>query len=206
MTPSEYIEINECKPLTDVELGRGKDKLRISGTEELIPWIEVYARITAGMKMTDIAEIYGQGRKIALFAMKDGITHDKVAMDFLDGEIRQRKQMAALENSNPIVAKTMKEMANEYAPDVMKRIVELSSATVKRSQELIDDATTNDMKNIWDTMQKMTDTLEITERHSAGVNIANSVIRVEGFKFEQDLPPSIEAEIVEEDDNDKKGL
>ena len=202
MTPNEYIKENKLPLLTEAELERGKDKLRISGTEELIPWIEVYARITAGMKMTDIAEIYGQGRKIALFAIEDGITYDKVAMDFLDNEIKQRKQMAALEDSNPIVAKTMKEMANEYAPDVMKSIAELSSSTVKRSQELIEDATTNDMKNIWDTMQKMTDTLEITERHSTSAGHGNISIAVQGFQFIEDTPPAVEVEIIEGEEED----
>jgi len=202
MTPEEYIEENALKPLTDVELDRGKDKLRISGTEELIPWTEVYARITARMSMEHIAEIYGQGRKIALFAKEDGISFDKVAMDFLDNEIQQRKQMAMLEETSPVVAKTMKEMANEYAPDVMKQISELSTATVKRANELIEDSTTNDMKNIWDTMQKMTDTLELTSRHAsaASISIGNQINSGAEFVVEIDVPP--EKDIIDVKDTD----
>ena len=200
MTPNEYVDELSLKPLTSVELERGKDKLRISGTEDLIPWTEVYARITAGMSMSDIAEIYGQGRKIALFAMEDGISYDAVAMDFLDNEIKQRKAMATLESTSPVVAKTMKEMANEYAPDVMKSISELSTATVKRAHDLIEESTTNDMKNIWDTMQKMTDTLELTHRHASAssISIANAVTGGTEFVVEIDHPPEpTDAEVID---------
>ena len=48
-TPEQYIQIHDCKPLTPNELNYGKTKLRISNSDELIPWEEIYTRIAAAV-------------------------------------------------------------------------------------------------------------------------------------------------------------
>lgn len=199
MTPDEYIEFHDFKPLTKKELKKGKNSLKIYGTDEPMPWTEIYTRISAGFSMAHIAQIYGHGRKIALWAIHDNIQYIPELKEVLDGEINQREKVSALQQANPVVAKTMLEMANEYAPDVGKKVVMLSSSLVDRAQTLInsEDSTSSDLLNIAKAVQTMTDTIELTQRFSSGVQVNNNNISVSGFHFELDAPPEtidIEAE------------
>ncbi len=199
MTIDEYISDNNYKPLTKREIAN-KHKAKIRGTDDLMPWTEVYTRLSAGMSILDVIYIYGNGRKIALFAKMDGIEVNDVLSDTLDQEILQRRKMGEIEAKNPEVARTMKEMVNEYAPDVGRDVIMLSKKLVAKATELVeeDECSSNDLKNIASAVQTMTDTIEITQRHSAGVNISTGDMVVEGFSFVLDSPPEkdvIDAEI-----------
>ena len=188
MTIDEYISDNNYKPLTDREIGN-KHKAKIRGTDDLIPWTEVYTRLSAGMSILDVIYIYGNGRKIALFAKMDGIEVNDVLSDTLDQEILQRRKMGEIEAKNPEVARTMKEMVNEYAPDVGRDVIMLSKKLVAKAVELVeeDECSSNDLNNIAKAVQTMTDTIEITQRHSAGAGLGNVNIAVQGFSFIEDL-------------------
>ena len=203
MTPEEYVKFNDCKPLTKKERKKGKNKLRIYNTDEPMPWTEIYTRISGGMSMEHIEEIYGHGRKIALWAIEDNIHIVPEISDTVDSEIEQRRKMKEIQVANPVVAKTMLEMANEYAPDVGKEVVLLSQSLVKKAQKLIndEDCSSNDLNNIAKAVQTMTDTIELTQRHSAGIQVgAGGSVNVQGFEFVLDAPPeeeAIEAEVEE---------
>ncbi len=206
MTIDEYISDNNYKPLTKREIAN-KHKAKIRGTDDLMPWTEVYTRLSAGMSILDVIYIYGNGRKIALFAKMDGIEVNDVLSDTLDQEILQRRKMGEIEAKNPEVARTMKEMVNEYAPDVGRDVIMLSKKLVAKATELVeeDECSSNDLNNIAKAVQTMTDTIEITQRHSAGVNINAGDMVVEGFSFVLDSPPEkdvIEAEIEGGDTSD----
>ncbi len=200
MTIDEYISDNNYKPLTKREIAN-KHKAKIRGTDDLMPWTEVYTRLSAGMSILDVIYIYGNGRKIALFAKMDGIEVNDVLSDTLDQEILQRRKMGEIEAKNPEVARTMKEMVNEYAPDVGRDVIMLSKKLVAKATELVeeDECSSNDLKNIASAVQTMTDTIEITQRHSAGVNISTGDMVVEGFSIVADLPP-IEVDVIECED------
>ena len=193
--------------LTEAELKFGKDRIKIWGTQELMPWVDVYARIAAGMDIKHIAQKYGHERMITLWAEQDGIEPIKDIIDLVDDEIIQRRKMLEVENKNPAIAMTLKEVVNEYAPDVAVELVKLTSSMIRKGQAILDDedSTTNDMKNIAQAVQTMTDTVEISERFSTNAGTGNINISVPGFSFIEDLPPeSIEADIViEKDESDE---
>ena len=201
MTVKEYIEKNSFKPLSAKEI-EDMHKVKISGTDNPMPWTEVFTRLSAGMEMDDVVYIYGNARKIALFAQREGVDADPVLSKVVDDEILQRRKMNEIELNNPVVARTMKEMVNEYAPDVGRDVAILSKKVVKRATNLVDDdeCSAADLKNITAAIQTMTDTLEITQRHSAGVTVNNGDIQVNGFEFKLDTPPDpIEVDVIEVD-------
>ncbi len=193
MTVEEYIEDKKLKPLTKKEILH-KDNLKIRGTDQPMPWTEIYTRLSAGMSILDVIYIYGNARKIALFAQRDGITVNDILADTLDQEILQRRKMNEIESSNPEVARTMKEMVNEYAPDVARDVIMLSKKLVKKATDLVEEeqCTSNDLQNIAKAVQTMTDTIELTQRHSVGVNISTGDMVVEGFSIVADLPPKLD--------------
>ena len=190
MTPEQYINEHNLNPLTDNEIKRGKQTLKIRGTDEYVNWTEVYTRISAGMAMSDIAEIYGNGRKIALFAQLDGVTINDTLSKTLDNEIVQRRAMDSLATSDPIIVRTMKEMANEYAPDAARKISLLSIKLIDKAEEIIDeqDPTTNDLLNISRAIQTMSDTIELTQRHASGAT-TNLNMQIDGFSIIEDIKP-----------------
>ncbi len=187
--------------LTAAELKRGKDKIKIWGTQELMPWTDIYARIAAGMDIKHIAQKYGHERMITLWAEQDGIEPIKDIIDLVDNEIIQRRKMLEVENKNPAIAMTLKEVVNEYAPDVAVELVKLTTSMIRKGQAILDDeeSTTNDMKNIAQAVQTMTDTIEVSERFSTNAGTGNISIAVQGFSFIEDTPPAIEAEVVPSD-------
>ena len=201
MTPEQYINEHSLNPLSDTEIKRGKQSIKIRGTDEYINWTEVYTRISAGMSMNDIADIYGNGRKIALFAQLEGVTVNDTLSKTLDGEIVQRRKMDSLTASDPDVGRTMREMANEYAPDVAKKIALVSVKLIDKAEEIIDeqDPTTSDLLNISRAIQTMSDTIELTQRHASSTNIGNAQISVQGFDFVIDTPKDDVIDVVDTD-------
>lgn len=202
MTPQEYVDFNDFKSLTNKELKKGKNSLRIYNTDEPMPWTEVYTYIAAGRSMLDIAEKYGHGRKIALWAIHDNIQYIPAINDAFIGEIEQRKKMDAISQTNPVVAKTMLEMVNEYAPNVGRDVALLSADIVKRAKAIInnDDCSSSDLLNIANAIQKTTDTVELTQRFSSGISIGHATITPAGFDFVLDVP-EVSSDIIDIEDN-----
>ena len=199
LSPKEYAELNQFKPLTPKEKKRGKEKLTISGTDEPMPWAIIYSKIRIGEPIDNIAEVYGHKRKITLWAIEDNIEYIPELGETLIEEVGQRKKMDAIERADPTLALTIKETANEYAPDATRKAVTLGVALMDEGLKMAKsgDCSTNDLKNLSDMLQKITDTLEITKRHSAGVNVNTNNVKVTGFDFVLDEPEAIEAEIEE---------
>ena len=202
VTPQEYIDQNKVKPLTEKEIQKGKEHLTIFGTDDPIPWEEVYTRIAAGMDMGHIAHIYGNGRKIALWAVHDGITKDQTISDLLDSEIEQRNKMQEIANVNPTVAQTLHDMANEYAPDSAKNIAIFANKVVIEATNALSNPrkTSLDLVNLTKAVQTASDTLGHTQRHASGNTINNNTIKVDGFGFVEDLGPQqlIEGQVINE--------
>ena len=198
MTPEEFIEMHDCKPLSTNELNYGKDKLRISNTNTIIPWEEVYTRIAAGMDMEHIAEIYGQGRKIALWAIHDKIKLIPEVSTLVDDEITQRRKMAALSEESITAASTIQEMANEYAPDVAKDIVLFAQKAIQAATTDIDKPkrTTLDLVNLTKAVQTASDTLGTTQRHASQAQGAQATVLTGGWAFVLD-PPKDQLEIID---------
>ena len=192
MTPQEYIDDHEVKPLTPQEIKKGKKSLRIYGTDDPMPWDEIYTRISAGMSMKEIAHIYGHGRKIALWAQRDKISTTEEMSNLLDDEIVQRKKMAALEEASPTAAKTIMEMANEYAPDATKNIALFGNKLIHKAANALDKdkLTSLDMVNLSKAVMTVSDTLGHTQRHANAAAVTHNQIQVEGFAFHMGTPPA----------------
>lgn len=198
MNPQEYIEAKKIKKLSKKELQNGKDVVKISGTKIPMPWNEVYARIAMGVSMEDLDVKYGNIRKIALWAVHDNIEFNPFLSDIVDDEIMQRRKFKEVGLESPIVAKTMLEIVNEYAPDVGKEVAKLSYNLVKKAQTIVnDDCTSKDLQNIASAVQTMTDTVEITKRHSNASNVNVGVNTPNGFTFvlDEEPKPVIDAEV-----------
>ncbi len=190
ISPKEFIELNKIKPLTKKEHKKGKDTLCIHGTNQPMPWKEVYARIAIGEPIEKIADKYGHVRKIALWALEDEISHYVELGEVFVAEVEQRRKMDNIERANPTVAMTIREAANEYAPDAPRKAVNLSLALLDEGNKRVaeGECTTNDLKNLAEMMQKTTDVLGLTERHASNAGQQLN-IQVEGFSIVQDLPP-----------------
>ena len=202
-TPQEYLDEMNPKPLTTAEIKRGKKSLCISGTDTLMPWEEIYTRISAGMDMGHIALKYGHGRKIALWAVHDKVTTNETMSKLLDDEIVQRRKVDAVADVSATAANTLMDMANEYAPDVSKQAVLLSQDVLKRASVIVNEtnpkraATSLDLVNIMKAQQMVTDSLGLTDRHAASASHTQNNVMVEGFTFSLDSPPqSIDTEVV----------
>lgn len=206
MTPEEYITFNNCKPLTKKELKKGKNSLKIYGTDELMPWTEVYTYISIGKSMDDLAEKYGHGRKIALWAVKDNVQFIPTIADAFEGELEQRNKMKAIGETSPVVYETIMDAANEYAPDLATNVAKFSDSLIQRATKLInkDDCSSSDILNCAKAVQTATDVTGHTQRHASSVNIGSVHTAPEGFFFVEDKPLEAitEAELVEEGDKD----
>ncbi len=191
MTPSKFAEDNDFSPLSAVELKRGKHKIKIPGTDDLMPWEEVYTRIGAGMSMEHIVHIYGNARKVTLWAIQDGIDTNQVISDLLDSEIEQRHKMKAIQDQSPTAAITIHEMANEYAPDAVKNIALFSDKLIREATTALDNKrkTSLDMINLAKAVQTASDILGHTQRHANANSLTHNEIKVEGFTIALDKPP-----------------
>ena len=203
MTPEEYVDFHKYPPLNINELNRGKDSLNISNTQDPMPWEEVYTRIVAGMDMEHIAEIYGQGRKIALWAIHDNIKHAPEVTELLEGEIDQRRKMQQIEEATPVAAATLYSMANEYAPDAAKNIAVFANKAILAATDDLDKPkrTTLDLVNLTKAVQTASDVLGHTQRHASGAQTTNNTVLTGGWMFELNAPQD-QLEIIEAETDD----
>jgi len=188
----------EFKPLTEKELRKGKDSIKIYKSKKKMPWDKVYTRIKAGQPLDIIAQKYGNIRKIVLWAIEDGIDVDEELDSLVDDKIEVDRKMNMIEAVNPNISNTLKEMVAEYAPDLATEVAKFSKKAVKTAQRLISDkeCTSNDFRNITAGMQTLTDMTSLTERHNKVGGNSVTQVNVTGFDFVQDNTPVIEAEIV----------
>jgi len=197
-SPSEFASINEFKPLSDKEVKRGKYKVKIAGTKEPIPWDVVYSQIRSGYPYEDIQHEFGEIRKIIMFAIEDSIEYLPLAGELLDEEVGIAEKKTALAAVDLTLVKTIEEGVSRYAPDLIKNVSIFGAQLVQRATHMIntDYATTSDLLNASKAVQTVTDTLEVTQRHSAGVQIGNAQVAVQGFEFVLDSPPE-DNEVIE---------
>ncbi len=203
----QYAKDNDLKPLTDKELKKGKKKVKIYGTDDKMPWNDVYTRIRVGMRFEHINERYGNIRKIVLFAIKDGVDFEEALSEALDEKIVADRKFNNIEAVNPEAGGAMRDMVVEYAPDLKKKAINLVSSAIDRGQKIInsDDCSSNDLKNVLQAVQVGTDITDITQRHSTNVGNANLSVQVDGFDFVLGVAPekkAIDAEIIEEDEDE----
>jgi len=208
ISPKEYANLMNYEPLSGKELSKGKEKLKLYGSKEKIPWDKVYSEIKLGLPYEDIEAKYGVMRKIVLWAVQDGIEYEPTLAEMMDREVENRMIQKEVAQIDPVVVQTMQEAVNAYAPDVRREVVVFTSALVKKAIAGVNDeaSTSNDTLNYAKAVQTAMDTIEVTQRHSAGVNINAAALQTPtGFEFVLDTPPdAIEAEIeevVEKDTN-----
>jgi hypothetical protein len=203
MTPKEYAEANKHRPLSDREREKGKDQLTYYGSTELIPWSEIYTRVRAGQPIEDICKIYGNERKIVAWIIEDKIEYSEEYEDLVVTEIEQRRKVEEIAKSDPIAARTLKEIVNEYAPDVNKLAATLSSSILSQAVAIAKrpTATSTDLLNLATAQQKTLDTLGISQRHAAASQQTNNQYNIQGFTFVEDKPPeTIDADIIQDGD------
>jgi len=166
-----------------------------------MPWDEVYSQIRIGIPYEDIQHEFGEIRKIIMFAIEDNIEYIPAVGQLLDDDVALAKKKTVLASVDLTLVKTMEEAVSRYAPEIIKNVSIFGAQLVQRATAMINTeyATTSDLMNAAKAVQTVTDTLEVTQRHSAGVQIGNAQVQVQGFEFVLDEPP-VEAEIVGETD------
>ncbi len=197
----EYIELRKFKPLSPAELTKGKDHLRISNTDALMPWTTIYTRLSSGQPIHEVIYQYGQGRKLALWALEDGILLDETLEQIVEQEAQIRDDIQEIAADTPEVALTLLQRVNELCPDFQTNVATFADKMVQKAisklnEDFIEAA---DMEKLANAVQKTTDIIGVTQRHASGVQISNTTVQVEGFKFVLDAPPpkveAIEAEV-----------
>ena len=188
------------KSLSEKELRRGKYKVKIAGTKDPMPWDEVYSQIRVGFPYEDIAHEFGEIRKIVMFAIEDSIEYFAPSGEIFDEEVVIATKKTQLATVDLTLVKTIEEGVARYAPDLIQNVSVFASTVVKRATTLInaDYATTSDLLNAAKAVQTVTDIGGITQRHSAGVQIGNAQVAIDGFSIIMDEPPEenvIEGEI-----------
>jgi len=201
---SDFIAESKYKPLSDKELSKGKSYLKIYGTQDSVPWSTVYQRLASGQPILEVIKQYGHGRKIALWAQQDGVSIDTDTQSALQKGVEARQAIQHIANTDPDTAKTLLQRMNELTPDFQSNVAIFADKIVKKAIDKLDDKYLEpaDMEKLANTVQKTTDIIGVTQRHSAGVNINNNEIQVQGFEFVLDGGPPIalttDATVIEE--------
>ena len=195
MTPNEYIIDHKVKPLTQKEIKKGKSSLRISNTDDPMPWDEIYDRLRLGEPVENVAKEYGHVRKIALFAVRDKVEINPVLQKAVTDLITSRETMREIELADPITAMTIQETANRYSPTLAQKIVKLGESSMMDMQKIIDngECTTNDHKNISASALTWGDIIGLTQRHASAAQLNVLKPAVDAFEFVEDYQ---EAEVI----------
>jgi hypothetical protein len=187
----EFITLSKYRPLTEKELQRGKTYLRIYGTQEPMPWSTIYTRLSSGQPIAQVIKQYGHGRKISLWAQKDGVTRDKEVSEVLDKGVEARQAIQHIAAKDPDTAKTLLQRMNELTPDFQGNVAIFADKVVRKAIAKLDDKylEPSDMEKLANAVQKSTDIIGVTQRHASGININNTEVKVQGFDFVLDAPP-----------------
>ena len=201
MDPFEYSIKMEYAPLSKKEMKKGKN-INIYNTKDPMPWDKIFNHIRMGLPYEDLHIQYGKLRKIVLIADMEGVKFDQKHHDLMSDEYEHRKQAKELAVSDPVLALSIHEAVNNYFPDLSRQVAIFANAVVQKSIRMVneEDTTSNDISNLTSAVQKATDTVELTQRHGAGVNVnGGAMIAVTGFDYVLDPPTDhIDAEISED--------
>jgi hypothetical protein len=194
-----FINANGYKPLSEKELQKGKTYLKIYGTSEPVPWSTVYTRLSSGQPILEVIKQYGHGRKIALWAQADNVQMDQPLKDTLTKGVEARQAIQHVANHDPDTAKTLLQRMNELTPDFQSNVAVFADKVVRKAIDKLDDKYLEpaDMEKLTNAVQKSTDIIGVTQRHSAGVNINNNEIQVQGFEFVLDSGPVEQEQVTE---------
>ncbi len=208
MTPKQYAQLKSYKPLSKKEKEKGKSHLKIYGTNEPLPWSEIYTRIASGQSMEEIAKMYGHGRMITLWAIEEGVEPRKDYEEAVSTSIEARERIREIAKTDPTAAKTLMEIANETRPDLATEVVLASADIIDRVRDLVrgDYVQPSDMPHLAKAIQTCTDTIGITQRHASQAAINAQNVTITGFDFVEDNGPpqsqsttdATDAEIVDE--------
>ena len=201
MNLESYIKEKKYKPLTDKELAKGKEALRIYGTQTPMPWATIFTRIESGQDIEEIGKQYGHARKIALYAQLAGVTTDPALQTFVETEAAQREQIQEIANTHGVdKAATLLQRVNEIAPDFQTDLATFASKMVKKAIGKLDDRflEASDMLSMAKAVQTTTDVVGVTQRHASASVINTGDIKVSGFDFVLDMPP-VETDVIEVD-------
>ncbi len=195
-----YIELKKYKPLTEKEISKGKESLRIYGTQDPMPWSTIFTRLASGQPIEELAYQYGHGRKLTLFAKLNNVQLDKELSDIVTQETNTRNKIVKIANDDPNTAITLLQRVNEECPDFQSNVALFADKLLQRAITKLDDKyiEASDMEKLANAVQKSTDIVGVTQRHASAVNIANTNnIAVSGFDFVLDPPPTttIDAEV-----------
>lgn len=205
-SPAEYALYRNFKPLSEKELKKGRNKVKYYKGGEHLPWDEIYAKIRLDVPYEDIEQEYGQIRKIVLWAAHDNVTVDEKAVELRDEEYEHRVKVAEVAGKDPVLARTMKEVVNTYAPNVAKKVLEANVAIINAcivKANDVDEVTPSDLNNLAKAVQISSDTMEITQRHSTNIGNVNVTQAPTGFTFELDAPPAPEDTNIIEGETDE---
>jgi len=186
-----FIEQQQYKPLTPKELQKGKSYLRIYGTQDAMPWSTIYSRLASGQPIIEVIKQYGHGRKLALWAQEDNVQLNTKSVEALSTAQEARQQIQSIANDDPDTAKTILTRLNELTPDFQGNVAVFADKMIRKATSKLDDKYLEaaDMEKLANAVMKTTDLVGVTQRHSAGVNINNTAIKVEGFDFVLDAGP-----------------
>ena len=187
-----FIELKGFKPLSEKELHRGKS-LKIYGTQNDMPWNTIYNRMASGQPLSEIGKQYGHLRKLVLWAKMDGVTLDQQTQDIIKREQTIRKEIIEVANDDPEKAKTLLDRVNEVSPDFQQNVALFADKLLIKATEKLNDKflEPQDFTHLATAVQKVTDTVGITQRHSGGININNNSLAIpEGFGLIAATPPA----------------
>jgi hypothetical protein len=161
-----------------------------------VPWSTVYTRLSSGQPILEVIKQYGHGRKIALWAQADDVQLDVPLKDTLTKGVEARQAIQHVANHDPDTAKTLLQRMNELTPDFQSNVAVFADKVVRKAIDKLDDKYLEpaDMEKLTNAVQKSTDIIGVTQRHSAGVNINNNEIQVQGFEFVLDSGPALSQE------------
>ena len=187
----EYIKAKGWKPLTDKEITKGKNDLRIYGTQTPMPWNTIFTRIASGQDFDEIGKQYGHARKIFLFAQLAGVKPDPVVQELVEEEVAHRKRLVAVANeTSDEIAQTILQRANELFPDFQTNVAQFADKLIHKASAKLDDPyiESSDFLNLAKAVQTVTDTTGHTQRHASAASITTNNIKVDGFEFVLDAP------------------
>ncbi len=200
MTLEDFILEKNYRKLSDKEIAKGKGHLKVYGTNEPMPWAQIYTRIAAGQPLEEVTRMYGHSRQLALWAQQEGVTLNPVLEDTIEKEVEHRQRISALANASPDVTSTLMEMVNEIAPDFQTNLAILADKVVKKGITMLDNQflESTDLVNIMKAGQQASDTTGHTQRH-ANASQSSTNIQVTGFRVVRDSPPTPAEQITERD-------
>ncbi len=148
--------------------------------------------MASGQPLSEIGKQYGHLRKLVLWAKIDNVQLDTQTQDIINREQTIRKEIIEVANDDPEKARTLLDRVNEVSPDFQQNIALFADKLINKVTEKLDDKflEPQDFTHLATAVQKVTDTVGITQRHSGGININNNSLAIpDGFSIIAAQPP-----------------